>query len=229
MRKSPIKKRARALYKIWDHRSEIFKMGGSAVDRKSVTNQLIEFSYTAQERRAIADELVVKPDAAAASLDESLDEIETLVRLTLQAHMYRQQYPIADDLQERFRALDEPIKQVLAVLDDPELEHLKEFAPNLRADLNFLLSIVRTDQRTGRGRPPDPANDLNRSLITRLAEVWACHREGWPKRWYRDDKGRDWGPFYRFLKTCLKPAEIQVSDYVIRKALRVGGKKAKTR
>lgn len=219
MRKSPTKKRARALYKIWDHRSEILKKEESAVDRKPTTHRPIEFCYTAEERSAVASELTGNSEATATSLSESLDAIEVLVRLTLQADAYREQHPIADNLQAQFRALDKPIEQVLFVLDSPELHYLTELVPNLRAELTSLLSISRADQRKGRGKPRDPAVELHRSLITMLAEVWARHREKWPTRYYSDEKGRDWGPFYRFLDTCLKPANIQMSDYAIRKGL----------
>jgi hypothetical protein len=224
VRKSPIKRRARALYKIWVHHSENLKKEGSSVDRKSVTSRRRKFSYNAQERGAIADELVVKPDAAPASLDESLDEIETLVRQTFQADAYRQDHPVEENLQQRFRALDKPIDKILSVLDASEFQHLTDTVPNLRTELDMLRRMVEADHRKGRGRPPDPANVLHHSLIAKLAEVWARHHEEWPKRWHRDDKGRDWGPFYRFLDTCLKPADIRVSDYVIRNALSVGEK-----
>ena len=219
MSKSPIKRRARALYKVWDHRREILKKEGNAADRKPTTNQRIKFRYTTEERYAIANELAGNSQSTATSLSESLDEIEILVRLTLQAEAYREQHPIADDLQAQFRALEKPTEQILAALDDPELDHLKEFVPNLRAELTFLFSMVRADQRKGRGKPRDPAVALRRSLTAMLANVWVRHQEKWPTRYFSDEKGRDWGPFYRFLDTCLKPANIQVSDYVIRKGL----------
>ncbi len=184
----------------------------------------MDFSYTAEQRRAIGDELTVESGYLRTPLDESLDEIEILVRLTIQAGAYRQDHLIEENSQQRFRSLDKPIDQIISVLDASEFQHLHDSVPNLRQELSILLRMVEADHRKGPGRPPDPAIELDRWLITKLAEVWARHHEGWPKRWYRDDKGRDWGPFYRFLETCLKPADIQVSDYIIRKALRVGHK-----
>jgi len=224
VKKSPIKRRARRLYKIWDKSRDDLGKETGPVDRKSATNRQAKFHFSEQERRAIGAELVVDPETAPSSLDESVDEIEVLVQLTLEAKAYQQDHPVSENLQQEFRALGKPIGKILAVLNASEFQHLTETVPNLRTELEMLRLLVEADQRKGRGRPRDPAIVLHQSLIAKLAEVWSRHHETWPKRRYRDDIGRDWGPFYRFLGTCLEPANIRVSDYAIREALSQGEK-----
>ncbi len=220
MRKSPTKRRARNLYKIWESRREILKIESRARDRGDAPTKRVEFSYSAEERAAITKELSSGSANSAAFLDESLDEIELTVRLTLHARAHQRERPISDDLMRRYRALDGPIAEILSVVDAPEFRHLEDTLPNLRMELNMLSRMVSADQRKGAGRPPDPINKLHIDLIERLADVWARHHEAWPAWHYQDGKGRDWGPVYRFLGSCLTPARIKISDYIIRKAIK---------
>ncbi len=184
------------------------------------------FRFTDEQRREIISALQPKGAGVSSGLGKAnaetlVDEIEQIVSIARRAIIFREDHPIPDWLHDKFRGLYKPIGEILSVLENPASKHLHEFFPNLCRDLGVLNEMVQTDQRIGRGRPPTPGKDLKIWLIVSLAEVWGASR-GWPTRWYRDDKGRDWGPFYRFFYACVDPPEIEVSDYFIREVIEAG-------
>ncbi len=174
--------------------------------------QALPFRYSDEQRNLIAEQLRASDEHDADSLNATLGEIKILVRLTREALQYREEYPVDDWQQDEFRALNKPISQILKTLNRPAFEHLREFIPYLRTELNFLLLMVQKDQPNGRGKPPDPMTALHFALVERLAQIWAEHHH-WPRR------------FRRFVHTCLDPADIQVSDNTVRKVIKKHGVK----
>lgn len=175
-----------------------------------------EFAYSDDQKLGILRELNLEWGDPRGT--KGLSEIATVVQLTREALAYRDQHEVPDWLHEKFRRLGPAIDQVTEVLGHETSEPIRDFLPKLLTDLRVLGRMVKNDQRK-RGRPPEPATELYEWMVRKLAHIWTVHHGSWPKRHHQEDKGRDWGPFYRFLGACLKPAHIEISDHVIRKAI----------
>lgn len=169
--------------------------------------------YTDGQKRAIAAELSLSDQEANAAIDR----IELIVSLARDALNYRKEHPIPDWLHAKFRSLDKPIKEILAVIERPESEYLGDHIPNLRGDLKFLLGRVEEDARPAK-RPFKPGKSDRIWVVSALAGIWA-ESHGWPKRWGAGAQGRDQGKFYPFLDACLNPAAIDVTDRIIREVI----------
>ena len=224
-RKDPIEERKADIEEIVEQRARDVK-GASPAPSHQQEQKSNRFEYSEEHRNAIAAELKTADEGEPNSLAETLDQIETSVKLTLQALQYREQHPVRDWQKPAFRALDEPISQILKVLGWQEFEHFQEITPHLRTELNTLLQMVRSDQPKGRGRPPDPMKALHVALVMRMAQIWAEYHGHWPKRSHNAFRARDYGPLHRFVRTCLNPAGIQVSDDTVRKVIEEYGDKS---
>ncbi len=218
-RKNPIEEREAVIEEIGEQRARDVKGASPAPSHQQREQKSNRIEYSEEQRNAIAAELKTADEGDPNSLAETIDEIEILVRLTLEVQQYREHHPVADWWQDEFRVLNKPISQILKVLNWPESEHLHEFIPHLRTELNFLLRMVRADQPKGRGRPPDPMKALHVALVMRMAQIWAEYHGHWPRRSYNAYKKEDYGPLHRFVRTCLDPAGIRVSNYTVRKVI----------
>ena len=204
MPQKPHKDRKKTLEKIARRRFARLKTPSGSEDKKQRGELPSKFTYTDEQRDAIASALGSDVDLAA----EALDTIELIVNLTAQVIQYRAMNPVSREQEKKFRDLQEPITQILESLDHAEFAHLEDYVPHLRTELRVLLHMVESVQRKRPGRPRDPRNTLLAGMVARLVDIWAQHH-GWPKRWFRDEVGRDWGPFYRFLDACLEPSGCQ--------------------
>ena len=176
------------------------------------------FLYTDDQRATIANEL----GGETAATIESIDAVEVLVRQAAHQLEYFAKHPVPDWLADKFRGLEKHIQPIVSVLNNPDSEPLRKVLPHLTRELMLLRQMVRADQRKGPGKPPTPQNVTLGWLVERLAIIWNDHNGAWPKRHYQQEHSRDWGPFYRYLKACLGPAGLSVSDFVIRKVIEAG-------
>ena len=183
MPKEPHKDRDKVIEEIDLRRQASFENPNDLKDEKQRDESPRQFIYTDKQRALIASELRTDGGVDA----ETIDTIEMIVRLTAESLQCRAECQISPEQEKKFRNLRKPIAQILGILEHPEFGHLEEYVPHMREELHLLGAMVDSDQRQGRGRPPDPCNVHLKNLVTRLATLWTEHR-GRPKRWYRDDR-----------------------------------------